>query len=221
MKLEEVLSGIDHHLWSSEPDVSLFLSCLVKMHHLQVVVEVGVFKGLTASYLIDSLGPEGRYIGIDMQDHRCESVKAYMQERGHTFALGDSKDELAKLAPACADLIFLDGDHRLEYVKSEFLESLRILRGGGLICIHDYQTRGVRTWVDYVRQFRTFDSMVLNTSENRGLAVIVPRRGRDSAGWWFRFWFLISRNATMIRAREKCGSVKRRMFAGAKPRGVS
>jgi hypothetical protein len=45
MKLEEVLSGIDHHLWSSEADVGVFLSCLVRMHRLQAVVEVGVFKG--------------------------------------------------------------------------------------------------------------------------------------------------------------------------------
>ena len=51
-------------MMSRRPDVGLFLSCLVKMHHLQAVVEVGVLKGIIASYLrIDSLGSEGRYIG--------------------------------------------------------------------------------------------------------------------------------------------------------------
>jgi predicted O-methyltransferase YrrM len=210
MNLADAIGGIDHHLWSSEPDVGLFLSCLVKMHRLQSVVEVGVFKGLTASYLIDSLGPGGRYTGIDMEDHRCASVKAYMEEKGQDFHLGDSKRELAKLGTTSADLIFLDGDHTLPYVKAEFLESLRVLRRNGFICIHDYQTRGVRLWVDYVKRFRSFDTMVFNTSENRGLAVIVPKRGADSAGPWFKLWFSMTRNDFMIRAHEKFQAVTRR-----------
>jgi hypothetical protein len=35
-----------------------------------------------------------------------------------------------------------------------------------------------------------------------------------------RLWFLINRNATMIRTREKFSSVRRRIDAGAKARGV-
>lgn len=209
MNISEALGGIDPHLWSSEPDVARFLACLVEMHRFRSVVEVGVFKGLTTCHLIEGLGPGGTYIGIDIEDHRSTSVKVFMEEHGHRFLLGDSKGELSKLAPASADLIFLDGDHSLGYVSVEFLESLRILRPGGVICIHDYHSPGVRIWVDYVARFGAFSTLVLNTSEDRGLAVIIPKKGARSAGPWFRAWFKISRNAFMIRVREKLAATLR------------
>jgi len=207
MQLQEALAGIDHHLWSSEPDVAQFLACLVRMHHCRDVVEVGVFKGLTASYLIDSLGSRGRYIGIDLEDYRCESVRAYMEATGHSFVLGDSRAQLKKLAGGSADLIFLDGDHSLAYVKGEFLESLRILRPKGIICIHDYHSRGVRIWVDYVKRCRAFETLVFNTSEDRGVAVIVPKKGMQSAGPLFRLWFALSRSQFALRVQGKLESV--------------
>jgi predicted O-methyltransferase YrrM len=207
MELREALAGIDHHLWSSEPDVAQFLACLVRMHHFTDVVEVGVFKGLTTSYIIDSLGSTGRYVGIDLEDHRCESVRAYMEATGHSFVLGDSIAQLKKLAGRSAHLIFLDGDHSLAYVKAEFLESLRILRPEGIICIHDYHSRGVRIWVDYVKRSSAFQTLVLNTSENRGLAVIVPAKGERSAGPLFRLWFALSRNEFALRVQGKLESM--------------
>jgi hypothetical protein len=146
-----------------------------------------------------------------MEDHRCTTVKSFMLEKGQSFRLGDSRHELAQLPDASADLVFLDGDHTLAYVKAEFLESLRIVRNNGFICIHDYHARGVRLWVDYVRRRRGFEAMVFNTSENRGLAVVVPRRGRASAGAWFRLWFAISRNAFALGVRDRYRGLRHRL----------
>src|SRR5688500_11540553 len=122
MTFEEVVKGIDHHQWTSEPDVAELIATLIKMHSYKDAVEIGVFKGLTSSHIINSLPEGGTYRGIDMMDHRAETVKQFMQAKGHTFLLGDSKAELKKLAADSADIIFLDGDHSLPYVKSEFLE---------------------------------------------------------------------------------------------------
>ena len=208
MDLEQALSGIDDHLWSSEADVGEFLACLVRMHSFQAVIEVGTFKGRTACLLIDSLGSGGTYTGIDLEDHRPDSVRKYMEINGHNVLFGDSLVELEKLPNRSADLVFLDGDHTLEYVKSEFLISLRLLREGGLICIHDYHSRGVRIWVDFVRRFGHFETLVLNTSENRGMAVIAPMKGARSAGIFFRVWFALLRNRLALRILDKFRSFR-------------
>jgi len=207
MTLATALAGIDHHLWSSEPDVAQFLACLIRMHGFRDVVEVGVFKGLTACHLIDSLGPGGRYVGIDIEDHRPESVREYMTTERQTFLLGDSLVRLRQMGDHSADLIFLDGDHSLAYVRAEFLESLRVLKPRGIVCIHDYHSRGVRTWVDYLRHFSAFETLVLGTSENRGLAVVIPKNGVRSASTWFQVRFAVTRNPFMLRVREKLASL--------------
>lgn len=210
MKFEDVIKGIDHHLWSSEPDVGQLMAALVKLHSCKNVVEVGVFKGLTSSYMIDSIAAGGSYTGIDMTDHRVETVKQYMEENKHKFNLGDSKAELKKLDSRSADLIFLDGDHTLPYVKAEFLESLRIIRKKGIICMHDYTSFGVKTWVDFIAKYKRFSTIAFNTSENRGIAVVVVHEPKTFSSITMA-WFNLTRSEFAIKVRDKLRSIKRNL----------
>jgi predicted O-methyltransferase YrrM len=209
MKFEEVIKGIDHHLWSSEPDVGMVIAALIKLHTYKDVVEVGVFKGLTSSYMIDSIAEGGSYTGIDMTDHRVDTVKQYMGN--HKFNIGDSKAELKKLSANSADLIFLDGDHTLPYVKAEFIESLRIIRKKGIICIHDYNSHGVKTWVNFIAEFKRFDTMVFNTSENRGIAVVRCKKPSRHFSGITMAWFNLTRSDFSFKVRDKLKSIGRKL----------
>ena len=138
MELTEAIRSIEYHLWSSEEDVGKFLAALIKMHQCKNIIEVGVFRGLTACRLIDNLTENGTYTGIDIEDHRSETVIKFMKGKKVKFIFGDSLIELAKLPKMSSDFIFLDGDHRYNYVKNEFKLSQKLLTHNGIICIHDY-----------------------------------------------------------------------------------
>jgi len=210
MIFEEAIKGIDHHLWSSEPDVAELIAALINLHSFKSVVEVGVFKGLTSSYIINSIGNTGTYTGIDIEDHRAESVKKYMIENGCSFILGDSQIELKKLSSSSADLIFLDGDHTLPYVKAEFLESLRVIKKNGIICMHDYNSHGVKLWVDFISKYKKYSTIVFNTSENRGIAVAVIHKPVGFTHFTLA-WFNLTRNDFAIKVRDKLRRIKRQL----------
>jgi predicted O-methyltransferase YrrM len=210
MTFEEAINGIDHHLWSSEPDVADLIASLIKLHSYKNVVEVGVFKGLTSSHIINSIGESGTYTGIDIEDHRAETVKKYMLAGGHTFNLGDSQLELKKMISSSADLIFLDGDHSLPYVKAEFLESLRVIKKDGIICMHDYNSQGVKLWVDFISRYKRFSTIVFNTSENRGIAVAVIHKPKSFSSVTLG-WFNLTRSDFVIKVRDKLRKIKRQL----------
>lgn len=138
-----------------------------------------------------------------------------MKYYGHTFNLGDSKEELKKLPSQSADLIFLDGDHTLPYVRAEFTESLRIIRKNGIICLHDYNSWGVKFWVDFIGKYRRFSTMVFNTSENRGIAVVICHKPKPISSLAMS-WFNATRSDFAIKVRDKLRKIKRQLTGGNK-----
>lgn len=54
---------------------------------------------------------------------------------------GLSQDVLPILADKTFDVIFIDGDHRYEYVKFDIEQARRLIRSGGVIVGHDYTER--------------------------------------------------------------------------------
>lgn len=48
------------------------------------------------------------------------------------------------------DIVYIDGDHRYDFVKQDILTANKVLRRGGILCGHDYssQTPGVKQAVD-------------------------------------------------------------------------
>jgi predicted O-methyltransferase YrrM len=181
MTLQESIDGILYHLWSSEKEVGMFLVALCQLTKSKTVIEVGTFKGLTSSYLINELSKDGKFYSIDIEDHRDESVKQYFEENKEncTFILGDSLQKLKDFEPNSADIIFLDSYHGLEHVRSEFKLSERIIKQNGYICIHDYfSSDGVPQLIDYLKdeQFkgnlRGFEIINLDTPEHRGFTIV-------------------------------------------------
>lgn len=172
MTFQEAIKNIDGHIWTSEPDVAMLISALIKMHGCKHVLELGVFKGYTSCYMIDSIPLDGTYTGIDVADFRCDSVKKYMDATKSKFINGDSQYELPKLPEDHYDLIFIDSDHTYEHLSKEFKLCERIVKQDALIVIHDTEMAVLKKWIDYIDKQPQFQVINLNTSRNNGLTIV-------------------------------------------------
>jgi predicted O-methyltransferase YrrM len=52
------------------------------------------------------------------------------------------------------DLMFIDGAHSYEYVRSDTVQAMRCVRPGGLICWHDFGRVGVNGVTQWLRELR-------------------------------------------------------------------
>ncbi len=173
MILREVLDSIDHHIWTSEPEVGQFIAALAKLHKATNVIEVGTFKGYTAACIIDALPDGAKFTSIDIEDHRVGLVPKYFEEKGHTFILKDSFDALDTLPTRSADIIFLDSFHGYERVKGEFKRAERVIKQNGIILMHDYYVSdGVPKWTEEIRKMKWFEMLIFDTTEHRGLVAV-------------------------------------------------
>jgi predicted O-methyltransferase YrrM len=50
------------------------------------------------------------------------------------------------LVPASFDMVFVDGDHRLDACLRDLAVAARVLRPGGVIAVHDYNTPYPQLW---------------------------------------------------------------------------
>lgn len=158
-------SKIDFHSWNSEPEVAQLINALIELHSCKSVLEVGVFKGATYFDISDNCEV---YTGIDIEDHREDSVKEQMIIKGHSFILGNSLDVL-KTIKGKFDLIFIDSLHEYHHCLSEFKLCEGLIRNGGLIVFHDSKKfPGVKQVMDYIKSFPHFDVINFDTPDHPG-----------------------------------------------------
>jgi len=162
---------IENHSWNSEPEVGILIKSLIDVHSCKSVMEVGVFKGASYfSFASDKIG----YIGIDIEDHREEIVKDKMEEMNHVFIKADSITQLKKFSLNSVyrrsfDLIFIDSVHEYDHCMAEFKECEKLISNGGLIVFHDSVLfAGVKKVIDYIKGFKHFDVLTLNTPDHEG-----------------------------------------------------
>jgi predicted O-methyltransferase YrrM len=146
------------------------------------IVEVGVWRGLTASRLIEeALKAQGEvdYWGFDLfaegmtldvlaresaiQPLSRDEVLTRVARPGATIHLveGDTKITLAQTDLPPADLVFIDGGHSYETVASDWSNIQRILHPNSVVYFDDYTNEvgeqrgyGVRRLVDSIDRSR-------------------------------------------------------------------
>jgi len=127
------------------------------IHHArpQVMCEIGTFDGGTSVLFSKFLTTVELMVCIDLYVKNKEILKllAPPGQRLHFFDMpaysGRTVERMAKLLNGrMIDVLFIDGDHRYEGVKQDFLCYCRFVKEGGLILFHDIvedQGRG-RAW---------------------------------------------------------------------------
>ncbi len=134
---------------STEPWTVAVLAALVRAKRPYYVLETGTFEGLTTLHLFDAMNDYGAEHGAILYTIEQDPVR-YAQagqkfqavERQHAgtaieLLQGDALAFMRNLAPASLDFIFLDDDHSAPHVKEELDEAARVLRPGGICCVHD------------------------------------------------------------------------------------
>jgi predicted O-methyltransferase YrrM len=104
----------------------------------KAVVEVGTGTGVSGSWLLRGMRPDGVLTTIDIEPEHQRQARLTFREAG--FAPGKARliagralDVLPRLADGAYDLVFIDGD------KSEYAqcvgEAYRLLRPGGVLAV--------------------------------------------------------------------------------------
>ncbi|MGW8378700.1 O-methyltransferase [Streptomyces sp. ODS28] len=119
------------------PGTGSALRLLAATVDAKAVAEIGTGTGVSGIHLLNGMRADGVLTTVDVEPERQQFAKEAFRAAGFAgnrarFIPGNALDVLPRLADGGYDLVFCDGD-RLECL--DYLgESLRLLRGGGLVC---------------------------------------------------------------------------------------
>lgn len=122
-----------------------------------VILEIGTYAGRSAVAALKGTISAGRrpvYYGVDINptaiDNTTKTLKKFGLEKNAILFQGTITSFLKRfyISPS---MVFVDGDHKYEGVKSDLLSLSAVLRAGTPIVCHDYlnpETPGVKLAVD-------------------------------------------------------------------------
>lgn len=125
------------------------------------IIEIGVAKGKTAKLMLDTAPKDTTYTGYDVFDfsdqefhkmvgngkrvHSVSQVKQRLKEHASRVELikGVTQETLWK-NPKSADLVFIDGDHRVESIIGDF----KSVSGSKVVVFDDYYINDIHGGFD-------------------------------------------------------------------------
>lgn len=132
-----------------------------------IICEIGVWKGQFAEQLL-SLKPRQLFLvdpfvgkvssgdehGNDVEDAYLpvEYLILYQRYRSHpsvTLLRGYSHELLPHFTTQLFDVMYIDGDHSYQGVKTDLALARQLVKRGGLICGHDYEMNPAKTKNNY------------------------------------------------------------------------
>jgi predicted O-methyltransferase YrrM len=150
MALQKATEDLPMAMMAGAPDEANFLCLLLELLDAKIVVEVGVFRGLTTLCLAQCLqklataATDHRVvIGLDVSEDYAAVGKEHWKLAGVEdyidFRVGDAKESLSRLlesedyGPSSVDLCFIDAD-KTSY-DDYYEKCLKLTRPGGLIVV--------------------------------------------------------------------------------------
>lgn len=170
------MKGYGHHS---------FLNEYISENDVQKIMEIGVDSGDNAKNMVKKAlekSPPGKveYYGFDTFNNETE-VRKKLSETGCKFKLfkGDSRktlhENIEKLPKM--DLIFIDGGHAYEVVKSDWEKSKKLLKNDTAIYFHNYNYLGPKKVVDNISR-ENFFVEILNPPSDYKTALVKPKDSR-------------------------------------------
>jgi len=129
-----------------------------------VMAEIGSYTGESTSIFLDSgniktlyaIDPWTQWSWEQEYDATCYTNFEQVENLFDKRVKGDPRlvklkmtiNEAKEYMPPQLDFIYIDGNHDYEPVKNDIIESLKLIKPGGIIAGHDYNALGVRQAVD-------------------------------------------------------------------------
>lgn len=170
------------------PGAGRVLQLVARMVGVRSAVEIGTGAGISATYLLRGMVPNGVVTTIDMEPEHHKAAKRTLAEAGFAperarMITGRALDVLPRLTDRGYDLVLIDA-RKAEY--PQYLEqALRLLRDGGVVVIdnslwhgrvpdpaqRDEETTAVRETLKAVRDNELLEPMLIPSGD--GLLVAV------------------------------------------------
>ncbi|MDY0145267.1 MAG: class I SAM-dependent methyltransferase [Kiritimatiellia bacterium] len=144
------------------PTELMIIAAFVKQRQSAICFEIGTFDGRTTQNIAANQPPGGQCFTLDLPQEGAESAalplasgdKTYINKpaSGARIAKHDHPSQITQLYGDSAtfdfapwhnkvDLMFVDGSHSYEYVLSDTEAAWKMVKPGGLILWHDYDSR--------------------------------------------------------------------------------
>ncbi len=119
----------------THPDLGRLLGALARQRPAGRAIEVGTFVGISAAWMLDGLGPDGRLDALELSDEYADLTEAWLGGLGLASGLtvhrGPAAETLARLDADTYDLCYIDADKPAYPLYLD--EAARIVRPGGAI----------------------------------------------------------------------------------------
>ena len=125
--------------------VGKFIYSLAQMMGARRTMEIGVARGYVSIALgVHQRESGGVHIAIDNNLGRIETLRDISIENKLNVSgfCGDSANimKLEEVAVGGFDIIFVDGDHRMPRCYYDIKNSLSLVKRGGFVIVHDYNS---------------------------------------------------------------------------------
>ena len=140
---------------SIELDELVSILEICKFFQIKNILEIGTSDGNTTLNLALNVKDQGTVVTFDLPPGSPGfNVRSERQFKGHetekliTQVLADSTTFDWENYNQTFDLIFIDANHSERAVKSDSINSLKVLNSNGIIIWHDYNYKSVSTVID-------------------------------------------------------------------------
>lgn len=141
------------------------LSTFVSLPGDPIIAEIGVFRGQFTEVLVKSFNPKkmimidpwegdiysGDQDGNDVKWYKGDELYSQITEKfmGEKYDVQRAFSRDAKVDLASLDLMYIDGDHSYEGVRSDLELAMKWVKYGGWICGHDFAMNPAKTNNNY------------------------------------------------------------------------
>lgn len=165
-----------------------FLERHIKDNKVEKIMEIGVYNGENAKNMIKTAirtikNPNITYYGFDTFDdtfnNNLQEVRKKLSKLNSKVFLfqGDSKDTLPQAIDDLPemDLIFIDGEHSYETVKSDWNEAKKLMKENTHVFFHNYERSGVEKVVNNIPK-TSYSVKILNPASDLKTAKVTGTR---------------------------------------------